>query len=261
MKSTMVRRGWELALGLLLPTLLLVLWQWMSMQGDSYAFAFVPLQLVADAFVEMLQGGGLALNVFASLSTAIKGLFIGVVTGLSLGLAMAFWKPFGEFLNPLVQALRQVPNLALIPLIALWFGNTEFSKLLAVSLAVFEVTVLNTYEGLHRVDARYMDVARALKLSRYATFRLVLLPAALPSIATGFQHAVAFSWLSTIGVELLFSVGPGLSSVMERAQTAARMEVVIVCLVFISLLGYAMHLLVRWGTSRLLRWRHTAFSQ
>lgn len=260
MKTVIARRSWELALGLLLPALLLVLWQWMSMQGDSYAFAFVPLQLVGDAFVEMIEGGGLALNVFASLSTAIKGLLIGVASGFGLGLAMAYWKPLGEFLNPLVQALRQVPNLALMPLIALWFGNTEFSKLLAVSLAVFEVTVLNTYEGLHRVDPRYMDVARALKLPRHTTFRRILLPAALPSIATGFQHAVAFAWLSTIGVELLFSVGPGLSSVMERAQTAARMEIVIVCLIFISLLGYAMHLLVRWATHRLLRWRHTAFS-
>ena len=105
------------------------------------------------------------------------------------------------------------------------------------------------------------QASRDALLSRLTTFRRVLLPAALPSIATGLQHGVAFAWLSTVGVELLFTVGPGLSSVMERAQTAARMEVVIVCLVFIALLGYAMHQTVRWSTGRLLRWRHTAYSQ
>lgn len=261
MSASRVRRWTDPALGAVLPLLLLALWQWASIQGADYAFAFVPLQAIAAAFVELVQGGGLVANIGASLLTAVKGLLIGGAAGLALGLAMAFWRALGEFLNPLVQAMRQVPNLALIPLIGLWFGNTEFSKLLVVSLSVFEVIVLNTYEGLHRVDVRYLEVARALLLSRLTTFRRVLLPAALPSIATGLQHGVAFAWLSTVGVELLFTVGPGLSSVMERAQTAARMEVVIVCLVFIALLGYAMHQIVRWSTGRLLRWRHTAYSQ
>lgn len=252
------RRIGEGALGALLPLGLVAAWQWASTQGADWAFAFVPLQAVGAALVELVQGGHLALNIGASLATALQGLAWGSVAGLSLGLAMAYWRALGVLLDPLVQALRQVPGLALIPLIGLWFGNTEFSKLLVVSLSVFEVVVLNTYEGLHRVDARYLDVARALTLSRAATFRRVLLPAALPSIATALQHGVAFAWLSTVGVELLFTVGPGLSSVMERAQTAARMEVVIVCLVFIAALGYAMHRAVRWAAGRLLRWRHTA---
>lgn len=261
MKNIAARRSKDLALGAVFPLTLLAIWQWASMQGDSYAFAFVPLQSIAAAFVELIQGGGLAANMGASLVTALKGLVIGGLLGLFLGLSMAFWRALGDLLNPLVQALRQVPTLALIPLIGLWFGNTEFSKLLVVSLSVFEVIVLNTYEGLHRVDVRYVEVGRVLLLSRLTTFRRILLPAALPSIATGLQHGVAFAWLSTVGVELLFTVGPGLSSVMERAQTAARMEVVIVCLVFIALLGFAMHLGVRWFTNRLLRWRHTAFPQ
>jgi sulfonate transport system permease protein len=243
--------------GLPLPLLLLGIWQWASTQGESYAFAFVPLQTIAQAFVELVGGGSLAINLWASVQTALTGLLSGLVFGIGLGFLMAYWTGLGRFLNPLVQALRQVPSLALIPLVALWFGNTEFSKLLVVGLAVFEVVVLNTYEGLHRVDTRYLELARALTLSRPQLFRHVLLPAALPSVATGVQHGVAFAWLATVGVELLFTVGPGLSSVMERAQTAARMEVVIVCLVFIALMGLAMHHAVRWACERGLRWRHT----
>lgn len=246
--------------GLLLPLALLALWQWVSTWGDGYAFAFVPLQSIGAAFIELVRGGGLLLNIGASLSTALQGLLFGASAGLALGVAMGYWPALGALLNPLAQALRQVPNLALIPLIALWFGNTEFSKLLAVSLSVFEVIVLNTYEGLHRVDARYLDVARALTLPRHRVLWRILLPSALPSILTGLQHGVAFAWLSTVGVELLFTVGPGLSSVMERAQTAARMEVVIVCLCFIALLGFAMHQAVRWAAGRLLRWRPAAYA-
>lgn len=253
------RRVGELLAGLLLPATLILGWQWASTLGPAAAFAFVPVPQIGAAFMELLQGGHLWVNIAASVGTALEGLAWGLATGAVLGVAMAYWRPLGDLLNPLIQAMRQVPNLAIIPLIALWFGNNEFSKTLIVSLAVFEVIVLNTYEGLHQVDARQLDVARALRLSRWQTFRRVRLPAALPALVTGLQHGVAFAWLSTVGAELLFTVGPGLSSVMERAQTAARMEVVIVCLVMIALLGYAMNQAVRWAGRRLLRWHHSAY--
>lgn len=252
-------RLWALVAGLPLPLALVALWHWASTQGAEWAFAFVPLPLIASAWTELWRSGGLWINLSASVLTALKGLTWGTAAGLALGLSMGYWPSLGGLLNPLIQALRQVPNLALIPLIVLWFGNTEFSKMLTVSMAVFEVIVLNTYEGLHRVDGRFLDVARVLTLPRHRMFLKVLLPAALPSILTGLQHGVAFAWLATVGVELLFTVGPGLSAVMERAQTAARMEMVIVCLVLIAVLGFVMHAGVRWLTSRLLRWRTSGF--
>jgi sulfonate transport system permease protein len=244
---------------LALPALALLVWELLSRQGPSWAFAFVPLSDIADSFKELWLTDEPVVHIRATLWTALQGLAYGTAAGLLVGLLMAASRAADTLLNPLIQALRQVPNLALIPLVALWFGNSEFSKLLVVSLAVFEVMVLNTYEGLHQVDRRYLEVAQALMLSRWSLFRRVLLPAAVPSIVTGLQHAVAFAWLSTVGVELLFTVGPGLSTVMERAQMAARMDQVIVCLIFIAALGYGMHVAVRAAAARLLRWRPAAF--
>jgi sulfonate transport system permease protein len=253
------RAAVDLLLGLVLPAVLLVLWHWASQQGAGAAFAFVPLKDILAAARELLQEGHLWVNVGASAWTMLQGLAWGLVVGVAVGAAMAYWRVVGDWLHPLVQALRQVPNLALIPLVALWFGNSEFSKMLVVSLAVFEVIVLNTYEGLHHADPRHLEVARALTLSRRQTFLRVRFPAALPALVTGLQHGVAFAWLSTVGAELLFTVGPGLSSVMERAQTAARMEVVIVCLGAIALLGLVMNQAVRWIGQRVLRWQHSAY--
>jgi sulfonate transport system permease protein len=153
--------------------------------------------------------------------------------------------------------LRQIPTLGLIPLIALWFGNTEFSKILLVSLATFEVMTLSTYEGLRGAEAKYIEVARVLTLSRWQLLKRILLPSAVPSITTGLMHAVAFSWLATVGVELLFTVGPGLSVIMERAQMALRMDTVIICIIFIGLLGLIMNQGCVWLSRRMLRWRHT----
>jgi sulfonate transport system permease protein len=249
----------NVARGLVVPLLLVVLWETMSRWSAQFAYAFVPVRDIASSFLELVRSGELLMHIGASLATALRGLVFGTLAGCAIGVAMAFFRPVDLLLNPLFQALRQVPNLALIPLIVLWFGNTEFSKLLVVSMAVGEVMVLNTYEGLHNVDRRLIEVGRALTLSRAQIFRHILIPAALPSMSTGIQHAVAFAWLATVGVELLFTVGPGLSVIMERAQMAARMDIVIVCLVFIALLGYAIHHFCQLLARRLLRWRQVGY--
>ncbi|QAU33973.1 ABC transporter permease [Janthinobacterium sp. 17J80-10] len=257
--KTKISRCKEILLGLAFPVAVLLGWESLSRISVEYAYAFVPLSSIGDSFIELLTGGELVVHLAASLTTAIKGFAIGCASGFGIGFLMAFLRPLDLLLNPLLQALRQIPNLALIPLIGLWFGNTEFSKMLIVSLAVFEVMALNAYEGLHQADARLLEVARALKLSRWQTFRRIMVPAAMPSVSIGIQHAVAFAWLSTVGAELLFTVGPGISGVMERAQTGARMDLVIVCLVFIAGLGYAMQKLCRKASDRLLRWRNAAY--
>jgi len=246
---------------LVLPAIILVLWQYLSQQGSEFAFAFVPLRDIWHSFRELLATGELPLQVLASLLTAVKGLVVGGATGLAIGSLMGFSRVAESLLGPIFHAMRHVPNVALIPLVVLWFGNTELSKLLVVSLSVFEVMVLNTFEGLHAADRRLLDVGRVLTLSRLDSFRYIKLPAALPSICTGVQHAIAFAWLSTVSVELLFLVGPGLGTVMERGQMAARMDTVIVCLAFIAILGFSIHQLSIVVSRRLLRWRNAAFER
>lgn len=243
--------------GMVVPLLLLLLWHWLSTLGPQYAYAFVPLkQLVASA-ASLIESGELLLNIRASLWVASQSLLLGGSIGLLLGILMAYWRWLDFALGPIYHTLRQIPTMGLIPLIGLWFGNTETAKLIIVSMATFEVMLLNSYEGLKRVEPRYHELAATLTLSKPQLFRYVLLPAAMASIITGIFHAVAFAWLATVGVELLFTVGPGISVIMERAQLAERMDIVIICITTIGLLGLAMHQLCVWLASRLLAWRQT----
>jgi sulfonate transport system permease protein len=241
--------------GLALPVLLIALWQYLSQQGPTYAYVFVPLQTIAATLWELIEAGELPLHIWASVSTALKSLAIGGCIGFVLGALMSFSRVVDAAAGPLYHALRQIPTLGLIPLIALWFGNSEFSKLLVVSLATFEVMTLNTYEGLRSVERKLLEVGNVLTFSRTQMFFRILIPAALPSVLTGLMQAVAFAWLATVGVELLFTIGPGLSVIMERAQLAQRMDIVILCIVLIGLLGLAMNALCVQLGRRLLRWR------
>jgi len=241
--------------GAVLPLLLLVLWEFTSRHGTAYAYAFVPLEQLGRGLLELLQTGELLINLSATLRTMLVGLGIGSVLGLAVGGLMGVSRTVDLVIGPLYHTIRQVPLLGLIPLIGLWFGNGDFSKILIVTMAAFYPMVLNTHEGVRNVEKRYIEVATVLKFSRWQLFRRVLFPGALPSIWTGMMHALAFAWISTVGSELLFAAGPGLGGMMQNAQSISRMDIVVIGVASIGVTG----LLLNAGFSRLrkhsLRWR------
>ena len=241
--------------GVVLPLLLVGAWEYASRQGAADAYAFVPLAQVGAALSELLGSGELLVNLWASLVRTCIGLAIGVVAGIGLGAMMALSATANRLIAPLFHALRQVPMLGWIPLIALWFGNGEGSKLLIVSLAALYPMVLNTFESLRQVEGPYREAARVLMLTGWQQLRLVLLPSALPGIATGVLQALAFAWVTSVGSELFLSSGAGLGSLMMTAEAAARMEVIVVCVLCIGLCGYMMTWLCTLLSRRLLRWR------
>jgi len=241
--------------GLLLPLAVAAIWEFMSRQGDAYAYTFVPLSQVVTGFIELLKSGELLVNLAATLQTTVTGLIIGGVAGLLVGGLMAVSPTANKLIGPLYHTMRQIPLLGLIPLIALWFGNGLFSKILIVSLAAFYPIVLNTFEGMHGVEKKFVEVASVLKFSRLQLFVKVLLPAAMPSILTGVMHALAFAWISTVGTELLFSTGPGLGGLMQVAQEASRMDIVIIAVASIGLTGLLMNAGLSFVSQYLLRWR------
>jgi sulfonate transport system permease protein len=232
------RSGWR---GLVLPLLLLAVWQWASQQGDAAAYIFAPLPKVWASFISLLASGELWANLQVSLLRTCEGLGIGITLGIVIGTLMAVSRLADRLIGPLYHAVRQVPLLGLVPLIGLWFGNGDPSKLLVVSLAAFYPTVLSTYEGLSQVDRRYLEVGALLTLSRFGIFFQVLLPSALPSLFTGIAQALAFSWLASMGAELLFTLGPGIGAMLLNGQTGGNMEIVLVCVSIIALIGTVMN--------------------
>jgi sulfonate transport system permease protein len=238
LKAKFSHSGWR---GSVLPAVLLILWQWVSHQGDLASYIFVPLPKIWNSFTGLVASGELWANLNVSLLRTCSGLGIGVTLGVLVGTLMALSRLADRLIGPLYHGVRQVPLLGLVPLIGLWFGGEDFSKLLVVSLAAFYPTVLSTYEGLRQADRRYLEVGRLLKLSRTAIFTQILLPCATPSLFTGIAQALAFSWLASMGAELLFTLGPGIGAMLLNGQTAGSMEIVIVGVMTIALIGYAMN--------------------
>ncbi|MBC9248877.1 ABC transporter permease [Pseudomonas alcaligenes] len=242
--------------GLLLPLLLVAGWEYLSRQSASHAYAFVPLSQIGAGLAELVASGELWLSTLASLQRTCLGLLYGVLAGFAIGALMALSRLAERLLAPLYHTLRQVPILGLIPLLALWFGSGEFSKVLIVSLAAFYPMTLNTFEGFSHVEPRYREVGRIYALTPLQQFTQVLLPSALPSLSNGVLHALAFAWVSSVGCELFLSTGMGLGNLMMNAETGSRMEVVVIGVLCIGLLGYTMSQLFSRLSRHLLRWRN-----
>ena len=242
--------------GFVLPLAALIAWDIAAHQGASHAYVFVPLEQVTATAWDSLCSGELLAGWLASLIRTVAGFVIGALLGISLGAVMATWRVADILVNPIYQALRQVPLLGFIPLISLWFGNEEPSKLLVVSLAAFYPTVLNTYEGLRGAQERHLDVGRLFLATRWQAFRHIVLPGALPAVFTGLMQAVAFAWLSSIGSELFFDPGPGLGNLMLNGQAAFRMDVVLLCVILIGVTGYLSNSIITLIAGRVLRWRN-----
>ncbi|KAF1060823.1 MAG: putative aliphatic sulfonates transport permease protein SsuC [Pseudomonas citronellolis] len=241
--------------GLLLPALLIGAWELASRQDAAHAYAFASLASIAAGIRELLGTGELWASIAASLQRTCLGLGYGVVAGFLLGAGMALSPLARRLLGGLFHGLRQVPILGLIPLLALWFGSGEATKVLVVTLAAFYPMALNAEEGFSQVEQRYREVGRLYALGPWQRFCHVLLPGALPSLFNGLLHALAFTWVSSVGSELFLSTGTGLGNLMMNAETGSRMEIIVIGVLCIGLLGYAMNLLFARLGRRLLRWR------
>jgi sulfonate transport system permease protein len=250
----MTRRIGELALGLALPALLLLLWQMQATRSGEGSYAFAPLGAIVDSFVTMVGDGRLLLHASASLQRALSALLIGGSLGILTGCAMGIWRPLELGASPIINALRQIPILGWLPLVALWFGNGDGAKLLLVSLATFYPTALNTQKGMHAIDRRLTEVGTLYAFTRWQALRLIGWPSALPLVLTGISQALAFSWIATIGVELLFSASAGLGTEMLAAQVAARTDIVIVCIICVALMGFVLNLMFARVRRRALHW-------
>jgi sulfonate transport system permease protein len=154
--------------------------------------------------------------------------------------------------------LRNVPHLAMIPLVILWFGIDEEAKLFLVAVGVFFPIYLNTYHGVRTVDAGLVEMARVYGVRGLRLFLTVILPGALPSILVGLRYALGIMWLTLIVAETI-SASSGIGYMTMNAREFLQTDVVVLGILIYALLGKLADLAARWLERRWLAW-HPAFN-
>ncbi len=235
------------------PLLILVGWEVASRAGWLSARVLPEPWSVLKAFWTLSSSGELWHHVGISTVRALSGFAIGGGLALVLGLLTGSWRFAETLLDSTLQMVRNVPPLALIPLVILWFGIDEAAKLFLVSLGVFFPIYLNTFHGIRSVDKGLIEMARSYGLRGWALYRHVILPGALPSILVGVRFSLGLMWVILIVAETI-SAQSGIGYMTMNAREFLQTDVVLVGILLYALLGKLADLLAKGLERWWLRW-------
>jgi sulfonate transport system permease protein len=239
------------------PLILLGLWQLSCSTGRvPMTIAASPVQVV-QAGVHLWQVGApstLGEDLRVSLGRALTGLVLGA-TVAAVAATLAGLSRFGEQLfNGPVQIVNTVPFLALLPVMIMWFGIGEESKVLLIALGAGIPVYINLFAGIRGVDQRLVEMAAVAGAGRWRLIRRVLLPGALPSLLVGLRFALAYSVLGLVVAEQINATS-GIGFMITQAQTYDRLDEMFLGLAIYAVLGLAADQIVRFLERVLLVWR------
>jgi sulfonate transport system permease protein len=240
--------------GAIIPVVTLILWQLAGSTGMISA-QFLPTPLsIARAFTGLLVTGELTHHLGVSMGRAGIGFLIGGVLGLLFGVLTGLFRSVEYVLDPSVQVLRLVPHLAIAPLIILWFGFGEMSKIVIILTGSFFPLYINTFMGIRNVDNKLFEVSRVLGFSPYQKLRRLILPAALPGILLGLRLSLAVAWIGLVVAELIGSQS-GIGFLINEAKQNSNTEVVFVGIIIFAIVGKLIDSLFRIIERKFLFWR------
>ncbi len=237
----------------LVPLALIVAWQ-LSVRHGLVSGRVLPAPAdVWAAGVRLCVSGELPKHLAESGRRALTGLLLGG----SLGLAFGFLNGLSAWANRLfdssIQMLRNVPHLALIPLVILWFGIGEKAKGFLIVTGVLFPIYVNTLHGIRSIDPKLIEMGRVYGLGRWGLFRHIILPGALPSILVGLRYALGIMWLTLIVAETIAS-DDGIGFMTMNARDFLQTDVVLLGILLYAGLGKLADVIARGLERWLLRW-------
>lgn len=245
------------SVGWLLPAALVFVWQVASSLGLIANTIMPSPAAVLAAGWRLTLSGELPMNMAVSFLRALAGLVVGGGVGFALGLANGLSRRSFALTDSTLQMVRNVPHLALIPMVIVWFGIEEEAKLFLVSLGVFFPVYVNTLHGVRSVDPQLVEMARSYGFSGARLFRRVILPGALPSIFVGLRFALGVMWLTLIVAETI-AAQSGIGYMAMQARDFMLTDVVVLSILIYALLGKLADVAARALERRCLAW-HPAF--
>jgi taurine transport system permease protein len=236
---------------------LLLLWQLVT-AAQWVAPLFLPPPLAVWHKLLQVAGPGfmdatLWQHAAASLSRVGLALALAVLTAIPLGFAMGLSPLLRGLLDPLVEFYRPVPPLAYLPLIVIWFGIGELSKVLLIALAIFAPLVIATAGGVRHVREAQLQAARSLGATRAQLLRQVVLPAALPEILTGLRVGLGVGWSTLVAAELVAAT-QGLGFMVQSAAQFLNTDIVVLGILVIAVIAFTLELGLRALQRRLVPW-------
>lgn len=234
--------------------LLLALWEGSARAGLVSPFALPAPSRVLEALVELALSGELAAHLRASLGRLAAGWAIGAAAGVAVGLAIGVSSLARSVGLPFVSALFPVPKIALLPLLILWLGIGEASKVATIGLGTFFPIVVATASGVDQIPRSLVRMAQSFDLPAPAILAKVVLPGALPGVLAGARISASIALVLLIAAEMI-GAEHGVGALILQAGHLMRTDRLLAGVVLLSLLGVAIGAVIGALERRLLAWR------
>lgn len=239
--------------GLFIPVFALILGEILVKNGFIQPYLLPAPSSLWDSFLE-LSTGDLWLHIWTSTWRVFLGFFIGSSLALIFAILVGLNKQAEDFLQPSFSALKSIPSLAWIPLLLLWLGIDETSKITLIAIGAFFPTYTNTVAAIQGVDRKLIEVAQVYRLKYLQQIKEIILPAASPGILTGLRNSLSLAWMFMIAAELIAAT-QGIGYLLSDGRETSRPDIVIIAIILLAVLGKITDSLMKLAENWLLRWR------
>lgn len=233
---------------------IIIVWQSCVSVGWVNTVVLPSPATILDRFQALIASGDLGKQIIVSLVRVLKGFVLAALAGISLGVVIGLSPRCFRITDLLIQLVRPIPAIAWIPLVILWFGIGEESKVFLIFLGGFFVILINMIDGVHHIDGKLLEVARVLETPRLKYVTQVIIPAVLPSIFTSLRLGMGACWTCVVAAELVAST-TGLGYMIMNARQFSQTPVVIVGILTIGIIGKITDSLLRAAEKRVISWR------
>jgi NitT/TauT family transport system permease protein len=197
--------------------------------------SFPPFSMVIEEFYHLIAGGTLVDNFLSSLIRVLIGFFTGSIAGIAMGIAMGWNDATNKALHPIFSLLYPIPALGWLPILMLWLGIGELLPITIIFICSFFPVLYNTITGIKGVPKDLVRAAEILGASRLEILRTVIFPLALPNIFTGLRLEAGMAWRVIIAAEMV-AIPTGIGALLMRAESLIRVDIIIVCLIVLSVM-------------------------
>lgn len=242
---------------LLLLAVLILIWQfaskvWLPRIDPQMAILMPAPTTIARTAAGMIISGELFYHLTASLKREVFA-FVFAASAIPLGMAMGWWRPVYNQVNPIMEILRPIPPLAWIPLSILWFGLGDTQNEFIIFLGIFFPILVNTIVGVKNIDPNLIRAARSLGAPERKVLARIVFKGALPQIITGVRIGLGVGWMALVAAELV-GANTGLGFLINDARSMLRTDTIIVGMLAIGIIGLLIDTLIRLLGRHLLPW-------
>lgn len=244
---------WNETENFILLGFLMLVWQLTDVFGLVSQVILPSPANILSRCIELLQSGVLLDNVVISMARVLQGYCLASALAILLGVFIGLSSHCRRLTDLIVQILKPIPPIAWIPLVILWFGIGEQSKVFLIFIGGFFTILTNVVDGIRRIDPKLVEIARVFETSQLKFISKVVMPSALPSIFTGLRVGLGQCWMCVVAAELVASA-TGLGYMIMNARQFGQTDVVIIGMLTIGILGKLMNGVLQVVEKRVINW-------